>query len=77
MAASRIEALVIRAARWSYRIEPTGDGCDVTEQWDDLRTNGVMKTVSGLATGVKDRAAHCRTAMQTTLERLKASAEAG
>ena len=67
----------IRAARWSYRIEPTGDGCDVTEQWDDLRTNGVMKTVSGLATGVKDRAAHCRTAMQTTLERLKASAEAG
>ena len=68
----------MRFARWSYRITPSADGagCDVTEQWDDLRTNGVMKLVSGLATGVKDRAEHGRAAMRTTLERIKAAAEA-
>ncbi|HYD10972.1 MAG TPA: SRPBCC family protein [Acidimicrobiales bacterium] len=67
----------IRAARWSYRIAPSADGggCDVTETWDDLR-GPVFKPISAFATGVKDRAEHCRTAMRTTLENLKAAAEA-
>jgi uncharacterized protein YndB with AHSA1/START domain len=63
----------ITAARWSYRVTPAGDGCDVTEQWDDLR--GPMKPLSALATGVKDRAGFNQRSMEETLAKLKAAAE--
>ena len=63
-------------ARWGYAIEPTADGCDVTETWEDHRAP-VMRKVTGLALSVGDRAAHNEANMRTTLERLKAAAEAG
>ncbi|MEX2255943.1 MAG: SRPBCC family protein [Acidimicrobiia bacterium] len=61
-------------ARWTYRITPSGAGCDVTETWEDRRA-GWMNTVGGLASGVKDRATHNEAGMRATLERLKAAAE--
>ena len=62
-------------ARWGYSIAPSADGCEVTETWEDHRAP-LAKTVTGLALAVKDRAAHNEAGMRTTLERLKAAAEA-
>lgn len=60
---------------WSYDIEPTEQGCRVTEQWTDRRP-GWFGPFARLATGVADRAEHTRVAMANTLERVAAAAEA-
>jgi uncharacterized protein YndB with AHSA1/START domain len=62
-------------ARWTYSIEPAGDGCRVVERMDDHR-GAFMKFAARAATGVKDRTEHNKAGMQETLERLKAAAEA-
>jgi hypothetical protein len=64
-----------KVARWSYRITPTADGCDVTETWVDHRP-GWMGIVGNLASGVKDRAPHNEAGMRETLANVKAAAEA-
>jgi uncharacterized protein YndB with AHSA1/START domain len=62
-------------ARWEYRLEPTGDHqCRVTETWIDQRGK-LVTFMGGPVSGVKDRAAHNRAGMETTLERLAAVAE--
>jgi uncharacterized protein YndB with AHSA1/START domain len=70
-----IAALGLPVARWSYTIEPSEDGCRVTESWEDKRGT-IINAVGPLTTGVKDRTAHNEAGMRTTLERLKAAAEA-
>jgi uncharacterized protein YndB with AHSA1/START domain len=70
-----IAALGLPGARWSYIIEPGDGGCRVTESWEDKR-GALLSFVGPMATGVKDRAAHNEAGMRTTLERLKAAAEA-
>jgi Polyketide cyclase / dehydrase and lipid transport len=67
---------VFPVARWQYDIVATGGGCQVTEStWD--RRPGWFAKVSGLATGVSDRAAANANNIQATLGRLKQRAEAG
>ncbi len=61
-------------ARWGYAIDQTADGCRVTETWVDLRA-GWFSRLTGLFTGVSDRASHNREGMQRTLERLAEAAE--
>jgi uncharacterized protein YndB with AHSA1/START domain len=70
-----IAALGLPVARWSYTIDPGDGGCRVTESWEDKR-GALINAVGPLTTGVKDRAAHNEVGMRTTLERLKAVAEA-
>jgi len=70
-----IAALGLPVARWSYSIDPGDGGCRVTESWEDKR-GALINAVGPLTTGVKDRAAHNEVGMRTTLERLKAVAEA-
>lgn len=72
-----ISSVGLPVARWSYVIEPTGDGsCRVTERWEDRR--GRLITWLGTAfTGVSDRQGHNTEGMRATLERIKAEAEAG
>ena len=65
----------LAVARWSYRIAPSDGGCDVTEMWEDRRT-GVMNTLGALGSGVRDRRTFTETSIRTTLENLKAAAEA-
>lgn len=65
----------IKVARWSYRITPAEGGCDVIEQWEDRR-GGLAKKLGGTASGVTDRATYVVGNMKTTLENLKAAAEA-
>lgn len=59
---------------WGYRIEPTGNGCRVTEWTENLLPDSVMQA-AGQISGVADRPARNRDTMQTTLDRLAAAVE--
>lgn len=61
-------------ATWAYEIEPTDDGCRVTEIWDDYRPDEIINAPS--RSGVEDRAEYNRESMETTLERIATLAEA-
>src|SRR4051812_37272251 len=60
----------LQVADWSYRIDPAGDGCTVTEEWTDHRP-GFMRAAYPVVMGIPDRAAAHRVNMTETLERLK------
>jgi uncharacterized protein YndB with AHSA1/START domain len=70
----RVAAGGFKVAEWGYSFEPTATGCRVTETWKDERSR-FFKPISGMATGVSDRAAYNRAGMEQTLERLAAVAE--
>jgi uncharacterized protein YndB with AHSA1/START domain len=59
---------------WGYRIEPTPDGCRVTEWSEDLRPESALE-FSKQTSGVHDRDARNRQTMSATLERLAAALE--
>ena len=64
-------------AEWSYRITPTdgGAGCKVTETW--VEGAGPIMSILGKAiTGVEDRGPHTQMMIDTTLAKLKQTAEA-
>jgi uncharacterized protein YndB with AHSA1/START domain len=62
-------------ARWTYRVDPAGDGaCTLTESWEDLR-GGFATFIGNLATGVSNRKEHNTDGMRETLARIKAAAE--
>ena len=65
----------LRFARWAYRIEPTADGCIVTETWDEGRPDHVIPITTEIS-GVADRPTHNRAGMEQTLARLAAAVEA-
>lgn len=61
-------------ARWSYELEPTGEGCRLTETWQDRRGRS-MRLVAGSTTGVGDRTAFTVRSIEHTLARVKSVAE--
>lgn len=69
-----VDAGPLGVARWRYDIEPTEQGCRVTETWTDRR-GALVRGTSPLLTGVGDRPGHNRAGMEATLERLAAAAE--
>lgn len=62
-------------AKWGYRLEPTADGCLVTETWDEGRPPEVIPFTTEIS-GVEDRSSHNRAGMEATLARLAAALEA-
>lgn len=70
--ATKVGPMVV--AEWAYSIEPSGQGCTVTESWVDKR-NAMITFVGKYLTGVDDRAAHTQSMMETTLTKLKETAE--
>jgi hypothetical protein len=62
-------------ARWEYRLEPDGDAVRLTEAVDDRRGR-FLRAVSPLITGSPDREKRNANTMETTLEAIKAAAEA-
>lgn len=63
-------------SRWQYDLEGIPAGCRVTETtWD--HHSSWFASVSGLATGVRDRGRTNAEHIDATLARLKARAEAG
>ena len=78
--AFEVAAVGMPVARWTYTIEPTTNGCRVTEAWTDLRHGIIGFTIKSLglvASGVWDRSTHNREGMKTTLALMKADLEAG
>jgi hypothetical protein len=71
----RVTAVGAKVALWTYRFEPTGAGCVVTESWVDER-NAFVKLAGKPVSGVADRVTHNRAGMEQTLQNLKAAAEA-
>ncbi|MEV6239304.1 SRPBCC family protein [Lentzea sp. NPDC051838] len=69
-----VRSLGMMVSRWQYDIEPTENGCRVTEStWD--RRPGWYKPITVLATGVRDRAVTNQANIEATLARLKQAAE--
>ncbi len=65
----------LRFAKWAYRIEPTDDGCLVTEIWDEGRPPEVIDFTTSIS-GVANRGEHNERGMTETLARLAAVLEA-
>lgn len=69
-----VSAFGLPVSRWQYDVEPTADGCRVTEStWD--RRPSWFRPLTVLATGVRDRDAGNQRNIERTLARLKAVAE--
>jgi uncharacterized protein YndB with AHSA1/START domain len=64
----------IAVSRWSFEIEPDGEGCAITQTWADRRGR-IARSLGKPVSGVADRATHNRAGMEQTLERLAAVAE--
>ena len=62
-------------ARWEYRLEPTGDAVKLTETVHDRRGR-LLHAVSPLITGAPDRNERNADTMESTLQAIKAAAEA-
>lgn len=62
-------------ARWEYRIEPHGDSVQLVESVADRR-GFVLRAVSPLITGSPDRAKRNADTMESTLQAVRAAAEA-
>src|SRR3954447_993074 len=62
-------------ARWRYMLHEQGDATVISESVEDRRGT-VLRAVSPYITGTRDRAPHNAATMRTTLERIKAAAEA-
>jgi uncharacterized protein YndB with AHSA1/START domain len=62
-------------ARWEYRIEPHGDGVELIETVEDRRGR-ILQAVSPLITGSPDRSQRNADTMESTLQAIKAAAEA-
>jgi len=60
-------------ASWGYTIEPTENGCRVSETWKDHRDD--ERAAKPSISGVDNRAEFNRQSMETTLERLAAALE--
>lgn len=64
--------------RWTYRLEPSDGGTDVTESFELLASLPFyLRWTDRFAMGVKDRKADLEANMRETLNRLKAAAEHG
>jgi hypothetical protein len=66
---------VVPVAHWRYDLEPTDNGCVVTERTWDKRPGWIRKPAE-LSTGVRDRANANAEHIRLTLQRLKERAEA-
>jgi uncharacterized protein YndB with AHSA1/START domain len=62
-------------ARWEYRVERDGHGVRLVEAVDDRRGR-LLRAVSPIITGSPDREERNADTMETTLEAVKAAAEA-
>jgi hypothetical protein len=62
-------------ARWEYRIEPHAEGVQLVESVQDRRGR-LLRAVSPYITGSADRAERNADTMESTLQAVKAAAEA-
>lgn len=69
-----VHAVGLPVSEWSFDLEPTPQGCRLTETWTDRR--GVLvSTVGRAVSGVADREAFNAASIEQTLDRVKVRAE--
>ena len=61
-------------ADWTFDLEPTPNGCKVTQTWIEKETN-LLRKIGSMLTGVPDRMSHTRMSMETTLDNLAKEVE--
>jgi hypothetical protein len=61
-------------SRWSYELEPTPDGCRLTESWQDRRGR-LLRLLGRLVTGVGDRTSYTARSIEQTLAGIRTAAE--
>lgn len=64
------------SATWRYVIEPTAEGCRVTESTRRLSPRPLAMLVNWTGLGIRDRDAHNQRNIERTLAQLKSHAEA-
>jgi uncharacterized protein YndB with AHSA1/START domain len=69
-----VKAGPFKVAGWAYQFAPADSGCLVTELWEDHR-GVLMRWMSPMITGTRDRAQRNQETMTTTLQRLAAGLE--
>lgn len=72
--AFRVNVGPLAISEWRYTFEPTPGGTRVVERWTDRRS-ALVRAVSPLITGVRERPGHNRRTMERTLAALAAAAE--
>lgn len=72
--AFRVAVGPLPISEWRYTFEPTPGGTHVVERWTDRR-NALVRAVSPLITGVRERPEHNRRTMEQTLAGLASAAE--
>ena len=76
----KVSVLGVALSQWTYRFTEVPGGCEVTEEWLDLRSGvagRLLTTVAPLVTGVVRRRERNRATMRATLAALQASLEGG
>jgi len=62
-------------ADWIFDIEPTENGCKVTQTWIEKET-ALLRKIGTIATGVPERMSHTEMSMRITLDNLAKELEA-
>ncbi|MEW1642923.1 SRPBCC family protein [Streptomyces sp. NPDC091219] len=78
--AFEVRFLGVALSRWTYRFREVPGGCEVTEEWLDLRSpvaGGLLTAVSPAVTGVVRRRERNRATMRATLAALREALEGG
>lgn len=76
----RVSILGIALSQWTYRFREVPGGCEVTEEWLDLRSpvaGRLLTAVSPMVTGVIRRRERNRATMRATLAALRTALEGG
>ena len=69
-----VDASGMAVANWRYDVVATDGGCTVTETWTDRRGRLIV-FLGGIISGVKDRATHNQSSIETTLAKLAMASE--
>lgn len=78
--AFRVSFLGVALSQWTYRFRELPGGCEVTEEWLDLRSpvaGRLLTAVTPVFTGVVRRRERNRATMRATLAALRAALESG
>ena len=76
----KVSILGIALSQWTYRFREVPGGCEVTEEWLDLRSavaGRLLTAVSPAVTGVVRRRERNRATMRATLAALRTALEGG
>lgn len=74
--AFKVQVAGVPSALWRYDIEPTADGCRVTESTRRVSPRPAALLVNRLLLGISDRDSHNQRNIEHTLAKLKEHAEA-